>query len=339
MSSHLKGYSGYQKRVVKGIADLVGERPFSHERTSNNHLQIKVKGIDRVFYTSSTPSDHRTFENFISDIKSELKQIAQTETQPETAEPSQPSGSADEHKLRQGRLDKMIKTSIKRIRMTIDNLRNEELAALLSQPDQDPALVIKGFRENLIRREIDQVIKNKSKQDYITASQQKECEKTLEENLSFMMPTIACYQEQLGASPAESGTDNDQSNPQADTECSAALTSDTGALSSASHSPAETAPRPASTDRPVTEAKIPGTADTAASTAASGSVNLHQLVKEKSSKRLAIIKELPKNHIEALMADFSKALEQKHQDDVRDLVSQIKERGVSLDELQQALAG
>lgn len=66
-------------------------------------------------------------------------------------------------------------------------------------------------------------------------------------------------------------------------------------------------------------------------------MNLRQLVRAKRNKRLSEIKQLSKSEISSLIEDFQNALEQKHEEDIQDLVAQIKEKGITLAELQERL--
>ena len=67
-------YSKYQKRVIKFLNDLLGtDTPFTYERAKNNHLKVLIEGIPKPIYTGSTPSDCKSINNFMAEVKRELK--------------------------------------------------------------------------------------------------------------------------------------------------------------------------------------------------------------------------------------------------------------------------
>lgn len=70
---------------------------------------------------------------------------------------------------------------------------------------------------------------------------------------------------------------------------------------------------------------------------ASSSFVLADLMKEKSPKRIRLLKTLPKNHLALLIEDLKVALDQKHQEDIQQLIHLMQEKGIELAELQQAV--
>ncbi|MAC47636.1 MAG: hypothetical protein CMI12_12410 [Oceanospirillum sp.] len=306
MSNHLKAYTGYQKRVIKGVAELLEERPFSYKKKNNNHLEIKVKGIDRVFYTSATPSDHRAYENFLSDIKIELRKLSveEDDQNPVSTLPEKPKDA------RQASLDKITRTIIKRIRMNIDKIQKDEYDALLSHDTANEETIPK-LREALIDREIDLALKSKHDADYFPPGMIKQRKLAIRDNLDFMLPPIAYYHEKLkdrldqACSKFKEDQPDETQNPHSDH-------GDKEKEESALVQP----------DKPTEEKK---------------GMDLKALAKAKRNKRLSEIKQLSKSEIASLIEDFQKALEQKHEEDILDLVTQIKEKGVTLAEIQERL--
>lgn len=70
------GYSKYQKRVIKFLNDLLGaDTPFSYERTQTNHLKVLIDGVPKPIFTGSTPSDCKSINNFMAEVKRELEQV------------------------------------------------------------------------------------------------------------------------------------------------------------------------------------------------------------------------------------------------------------------------
>lgn len=179
MSNHLKGYTSFQKRVIKGLTELIEERPFSYKKTSNNHIEIKIKDIDRVFYSSGTPSDHRSYDNFLSDVRSTLRQQSEPEPAPHHSGKERPGNSTDSiDDRRQASLNKITRTIIKRIRMSIEKIQQDEWKAVLTEDDAHEN-ILRTFRDNLVEREIQLAMKLKKEKDYFSTVMIKQTRSTM----------------------------------------------------------------------------------------------------------------------------------------------------------------
>jgi len=356
MSNHLRAYSNYQKRVIKGVADLVGDLPFTYEKSSNNHLQIKIKGVDRVFFTSSTPSDRRSYENIMSDIRGELKRI-EVEGQPTPVNESLPE-SAEKSAARQAlqeMMDKSVHTIIKKHRNSIDKIKKDEFQAFLAADFDSEGDVVREFRKNLIKSEIERALKSRANNEFIPPGMINKSKKQIEENLNFMLPSMAHYQS-LGRdqAPAEHSDleplEHSSLEPTIKDSASIASTKENVGDSAVDDGNAA--------DRTVEDLPSEDLTDSNTTSNNSASLNdvgrsvakdvvetidepkdfLPQLLDEKPHKRLAAIKALSKKQIALLIEDCQKALEQKHQEDIRDLAHQIQAKGVSIEELEAALS-
>ncbi|MAD46340.1 MAG: hypothetical protein CMH98_15160 [Oceanospirillaceae bacterium] len=309
MSNHLKGYTSFQKRVIKGLAELIEERPFSYKKTSNNHIEIKIKGIDRVFYSSGTPSDHRSYDNFLSDVRSTLRQ--QSEPEPVLLLSGKDGPETDKDSIddrRQASLNKITRTIIKRIRMSIEKIQQDEWKAVLSEDDAHDN-IIRTFRDNLVEREIQLAMKLKKEKDYFPTAMIKQTRSTIGDHLDFMLPTPAYYHDLLKKKLVPAF--GDKADPEEKDD-----------VSSGQPDNPEKGTSPQVTVQP--EDRDQG-------------MNLRQLVRAKRNKRLSEIKKLSKSEISSLVEDFQNALEQKHEEDIQDLVAQIKEKGITLAEIQERL--
>lgn len=306
MSNYLKGYTGYQKRVIKGVAELLEERPFSYKKKNNNHLEIKVKGIDRVFYTSATPSDHRGYENFLSDIKIELRKLTESDVVPSNVIEPINTTQADD---RQASLDKITRTIIKRIRMSIDKIQQDEHRAVISDTAPNDE-IIRDFREALVTREIDLAMKSKDDKDYYPVAMLKQRKITIRDNLDFMLPSTAYYHDELKEKLDQARSELRESSP--------------NTTKNNEQGKKENVIEPVKQNEPVDREET--------------GMDLQQLAKAKRNKRISEIKKLTKGQITLLMNDFEEALGQKHEEDIQDLVAQIKEKGITLEEIQERLA-
>ncbi|WP_028303566.1 hypothetical protein [Oceanospirillum maris] len=351
MSSHLRAYSNYQKRVIKGVADLVGDLPFTYEKSSNNHLQIKIKGVDRVFFTSSTPSDRRSYENIMSDIRGELKRI-EVEEQPTPVDESLPE-SAEKSAARQAlqeMMDKSVRTIIKKHRNSIDKIKKDEFQAFLAADFDSEGDVVREFRKNLIKSEIERVLKSRTNNEFIPPGMINKSKKQIEENLNFMLPSMAHYQS-LGRdqAPAEHSDLEplEHSSLEPASTISAKDKVDDSAVEDLSSDDLTGSNRSSSgvvsldhvSHSVVKDSVAKNTvAKNVAEVIAESKDFLPQLLDEKPHKRLAAIKALSKKQIALLIEDCQKALEQKHQEDIRDLAHQIQAKGISIEELEAALS-
>ena len=219
-------------------------------------------------------------------------------------------------------MDKSVHTIIKKHRNSIDKIKKDEFQAFIAADSDNEGDVVREFRKNLIKSEIERVLKSRKNNEFIPPGIINKCKKQIEENLNFMLPSMAHYQ----------GLIRDQMSPE--------------------HSDLEPLDQPnlePTTQKKTKDDAEDGTADVlpsayqtgcAAGATGDGDVqnSLSQLLHEKPHKRLAAIKALSKKQIALLIEDCQKALEQKHQEDIRDLAHQIQAQGISIEELEAALS-
>lgn len=320
---HFKGYTNYQQNVIKRVAELVQDRPFTHEKAANNHLKILISGLDRPYFTSATPSDNRAFENIISDIKGAIRRAeahapASTVIRPDSLIQS------EEKQRKETELSKVTKAIIKRIRHHISKIRQDEYDSFLASEECDCSQVTQSFRLELVKSEVDLALKNKRSTDYFTSGQLKNLRKEVMEHLDFMLPTVAEYHDLFKAKlseiipdPSEPDTNKDNTK----IRVSQSTTSDSTDQNDGTIHPSATV------SDETTPLEVTGVES-----------QLQNLMKEKSHKRIATLKVLSKNQIAQLIDDCQKLLEQKHQEDIQAIVHQIQISGVSFDELKAAWA-
>lgn len=305
MTCHEKNFSIYQREAINRIKALIGDTPFEYEKSATNHLRVKISGIKRIFFTGSTPSDTRSIDNFIGDIRGELNKINASELKDN--KPKLPPKSvikANERKSAQKFMSDTTESIKKNIKYELEHIKKDEEKMLIESGGCDNNLGqnIRDFRKNLIKSKIDKILESKGKL-FIPPGPIKKCQGQLDDYLATLLPKIPEYKNGL-----------------LDKVYSHTLTGP----KDVAKTPEPELKKPLLVETPITEQ------DSMDNTLAS-------LVDAKSNKRVAMIKTLPKQKIIALIEDFQKALAQKHQDDIQFLAEQMQSRGISLSELKTVL--
>lgn len=325
MPHHLKKFSAYQKNAIKDLTRLLGDRPFLFEKTGSNHLQVKIQGVERVFHTGSTPSDYKSLLNFIGDVKAELKRLEHQELETGAAThtiEAQPSCMQPRQKPSQEvQIQRMAQIIIKSIRMNFDRIKDREYSMFFEQESPDPAQIAQ-FRADFVESEFAKAMKNRKDTDYFTKAAIRKGKEKVMEHLDFMLPTPAYYHEQLKQRLSQALRSTQ--------DVDSTMSEQTLVEQRASEQPV------LEQTSAVAESKKAASLDDEATSSASSSFVLADLMKEKSPKRIRLLKTLPKNHLALLIEDLKIALEQKHQEDIQQLIQLMQEKGIELTELQQA---
>lgn len=336
MSCHEKSFSTYQREVIKKVKALMGDTQVNYEKSPNNHLQIKIAGIDRVFFTSSTPSDSRSLDNFIGDIRAEINRLAMLDApQQIPAEPPNSVIKADARKSAQAFMVKVFEKTHKKLQRRLKHIERDEYQVFTTTTLDNRGDSVREFRKKLIKSEVEKAINTGKGKLFIPPGLNKKCQAELEEHLNTVLPSIPEYHHRMTQDMPLSAA----AMPQHSSPVIAPLASILPAQTQ-QQTPTKVEPSAAPADTPVAEkvlSQAPSTAKIeAADTAAPHNV-LDDLINAKPHKRLAQLKALSKQHIALLIDDCQKALQQKHQDDIDFLAEQMQSRGVSLHELQDAL--
>jgi cell wall assembly regulator SMI1 len=326
-----RSYTPYQRSAIKGIAKIVGETPFRYEKSSNNHLKVTIKGIDQVFFTSSTPSDHRSLENFLAEIRCAYKQKHRVEPSIQTEIPRSVR-KANAKKASIDAMGKVTEQLIKVFRNSLESFKEEEMRMVESSQTEFLGENIQAFRKRKIRAEIDRAIKSFGTGIFIPPGLIKQTQKQVGENLNFMLPTVPEYDRILslksgtsvqaiempeGSIQPEIPEDNQADIASTDPQQEKNPTQDKAANDdlNATSDPSKTSETVIITKPHISES---------ASSTQSYSFS-HELA------------DMTKRDIRQLIADCQRLLDEKHQADIQFLVSQMHEREVDLAELQTAL--
>ncbi|CAM3031263.1 hypothetical protein [Vibrio rarus] len=179
------GFSRYQKRVIKFLSDYLGVNiPFSYERTQTNHLKVLIEGVPKPMYTGATPSDRKSFNNFVADVKREIKALNNSETSTTSAK------NVKTVIAHTDKYDRVIKSSVKGLRGRIDTLKTREEEQVL---DSRSIECVNTFRSDTVKQAVSMAIQARKQVNYLKAKDIKEVEDKARTHLDFMMPTMACY--------------------------------------------------------------------------------------------------------------------------------------------------
>ncbi|OED77721.1 hypothetical protein, partial [Vibrio crassostreae] len=180
-------YSKYQKRVIKFLNDQLGTAtPFSYERTQTNHLKVLIDGVPKPIFTGSTPSDCKSINNFMAEVKREIiaskAEVDDSKPTPELPNPVKASN------------DKLIQGCIKSLRTRLPVLKSQEESRVLETQELDD---ITPNRLDAVKHSISFALQARKDGVYIKRNEMKELEQAILKHLNFMLPTMAYYSELL----------------------------------------------------------------------------------------------------------------------------------------------
>ena len=326
-----RSYTRYQRSAIKGIAKIVGETPFRYEKSSNNHLKVTIKGIDQVFFTSSTPSDHRSLENFLAEIRCAYKQKKQAVPSIQTEIPRSVR-KENAKKVSIEVMEKVTKQLIKVFRNSLESFKEEEMRMVESSQTELLGENIQAFRKKKIRVEIDRAIESFGTGVFIPPGLIKQTQKQVGENLNFMLPTVPEYNRILSLKSGASAQAIEM--PESSTQPEIPEDSQVDIASKDSQQERKPAPDKAANDDFNTAADPDKIPDTVIDT----KPNISESTISKQSYSFAQeLEDMTKRDIRQLIADCQRMLDEKHQADIQFLVTQMHEREVDLEELQAAL--
>lgn len=193
-------YSKYQKRVIKFLNDLLGTHtPFSYERTQSNHLKVLIEGVNKPLYTGSTPSDTRSINNFMAEVKKELRLSTQELTDGAEVDSGDLVANAEKSNVTIQSVfrpcyDKLIQTCIKSLRTQVASIKEQEKKQVVDLNDVE---FIKLARLKTVKHSISHVLQTYKHTGYIKPKAMREIETAILKHLNFMLPSIAFYSDLL----------------------------------------------------------------------------------------------------------------------------------------------
>ncbi|PSV28004.1 hypothetical protein [Photobacterium sp. GB-72] len=184
-------YSKYQKRAIKFLSDFLGaEIPFTYEKTQTNHLKVLIDGVPKPLFTGSTPSDCKSINNFMAEVKREVKASKETldiEQDTSVVKILLPTPFKQSQ-------DKLIQNCVKSLRTRLEVMKSQEEQKVLEEKSVN---VVSAFRSEAIKHALSFALQSRRQGGYIKPKEMKSLEAKIGSHLNFMMPTLAYYSELL----------------------------------------------------------------------------------------------------------------------------------------------
>lgn len=312
-------YSKYQKRVIKFLTDLLGtETPFTYEKTQSNHLKVLIDGVPKPMYTGSTPSDRKSIDNFMADVKRELKASKidsslddETQPKPQHLEP------VDEYH------DKIVQSCVKTLRSRLGMLKSQEQEQVLKNRSVDG---VTDHRNEVVKSMVALTTQARKPSTYLKHQEIKSIENTVLKHLKFMMPTLAHYSELLENKSKYKKDANETTN-------AAIRKPPSTATSATKTAPKPTIPLDESSKAESTEAFTQVTA------ASINPINLTaDLMAMQINNRINLLRRLSKGQALQLIDDIEQAMALNREQDIAAIVALIKEKDIPIEAISERLS-
>ncbi|EHA1079973.1 hypothetical protein I8Y06_000762 [Photobacterium damselae] len=339
MTTVSRTYSAYQKKVIRALSKLVGSRAFRYEKAQNNHLKIHIEGVDKPVFTSSTPSDCKALENFMSQVRGMIRAAEKQhplEVKVCEANPKQPHVCSHE---------KMISSIVKNIRLMAADLQDKEIDMVFEQGTVDG---ISEHRQTLIKKAITTALSHRKGGRYLTPSVMRCIEKDISHHVDFILPTVAHYAELLSksksmveskeetvvAQPIEQGANLDHSIV-IDAEMSAIKEKISLSLNDEFQRPQKQDETAIKTNKKKVQPVKKGTMKKPSRTVQAhiGEDDLSILMTLTSEQRIHQAKALTMTQIQALIDDLNQAMVEKHDEDIDDVIKLMHQKGLAIEDI------
>jgi uncharacterized protein YajQ (UPF0234 family) len=317
-------YSKYQRRVIKFLTDYLGsDIPFTYQRSQNNHLKILIDGVEKPMFTGSTPSDCKSINNFMAEVKREVKlsQELNTETT-DTCKPALPSSM----KINRERL---IQNSVKSLRTRLESIQSKEEAMILGNNSLD---CITRLRTATVKQALALSVQARKQGVYLKSTEMKSLETAIAKHLDFMLPTIAYYAElrKTNQKPMR----NQDTTPLVEYP---AISKEAEMKKTTSHKPSKSNNAMAIEDNAQTMRNIDATAlsareskETTKSTKQQASVVM-ELMAMPGRERVSQLQELSKQQALMLIDDINLALASNKEADIKKVIALIRENDLPIE--------
>ena len=337
-------YSAYQKKVIRSLSKLVGARAFRYEKAQNNHLKIHIEGVDKPVFTSSTPSDCKALENFMSQVRGMIRAAEKQyplEVKVCEANPKQPHVCSHE---------KMISSIVKNMRLMAADLQDKEIEMVFEQQAVEG---ISEYRQQVIKKAIGTALSHRKGGSYLTPSVIRCIEKDITHHVDFILPTVAHYADLLAKSkntakskPTSAAVQSLELGAEIDEE--EFIGAEINAVEEqAPLSLGDVFLLPQKQDQPVTTAakkkvklskksgvKKPSRMDQQQPV---GEDEMSMLMALTSEQRITQAKVLTMTQIQALVDDLKQAMVEKHDQDIDDVICLMAEKGLAIEDIMSRL--
>jgi hypothetical protein len=182
----VSSYSKYQRDIIKRIGKELGTSiAFSYGKCSNNHLKIYVDGLDKPFYTSSTPSDRKAGDNFMGDLRCALK-AAQLKRQSVIVV----TKHINNVQLKAQYIESLKDACIKTVRTSINQYAEKEELLVIKENSINS---LKPRRKKLASKIFEHTKKTNKNMHYITGKDSQSIKDEIIKHLNYMLPNTAEY--------------------------------------------------------------------------------------------------------------------------------------------------
>lgn len=336
-------YSAYQKKVIRSLAKLVGARAFRYEKAQNNHLKIHIEGVDKPIFTSSTPSDCKALENFMSQVRVMIR--AAEKQYPLAvkvceANPKQPHVCSHE---------KMITSIVKNMRLMAADLQDKEIEMVFEQQSVDG---IGEHRQQVIKKAINTALGHRKGGRYLTPSVMRCIEEDISHHVDFILPTVAHYAELLSKSKIAAKSKQEVAVAQSvvlDAECDDKdLIGEEIEIDQEKETLAlgDVFQMPVKHDQPLTKdnkqkvkpvKKLALKKPSRMAQQHVGEDDMSMLMTLTSEQRITQAKALTMVQIQALVDDLKQAMVEKHDEDIDDVIRLMAQKGLAIEDIMRRL--
>lgn len=182
----LNSFSKYQKDIIKKITKELGPNiPFKYEKTNSNHLKVLIEGLEKPRYTACTPSDIKSGDNFMADLRCALK-AAHLKRQPRTVI----SKRINTVQLKVQYIENLTASCIKTVRTNIKQYIEKEKTVVINE---NSISNLKSLRKSLATKIFTQNQKMTRQHQYITGADSKIIKNEVIKHLNYMLPNTADY--------------------------------------------------------------------------------------------------------------------------------------------------
>ncbi len=324
-------YTKYQKRVIKFLGDTLGTKtPFRYERAQNNHLKVLIDGVPKPLFTGSTPSDCKSLNNFMSEVKRELRALHTPQEEVGSSRAikgeAQVSTSNFDEKLLQG--------CIKSLRNRLEVIKSKEEALVIEHKNVE---VVSESRLQSVKHVLSHGLQQAKQQRYVKPKEMKQFEQHLLKHLNFMLPTLAFYSDLLNSksgyqavklsSDALSVAQMEKMVSQSD--CAAGVVGNIYPIQESALKEAQLCVSQGESRSEPPEAKAP---ILAVESAAKGQA-AQSLMALSSAERIAQFRSLSRAQSLSLIEEIEQAMALNREQDIESVVALIKEKGLPLESI------
>lgn len=303
-------YSKYQKRAIKFLSDYLGsDTPFSYERTQTNHLKVLIEGVESPLFTGSTPSDCKSINNFMAEVKRAVRASKQNDEQVESRVPD---------KFLNNKVvmtqDRLIQNCVKSLRARLDTMKSKEEAQVLATKSLDEIIT---YRTNSIKYALSLALHARKQGVYIKPKEMKEIECKIAQHLNFMLPTRAYYAELLDSKNKYKAKHVVANQEESLTNNVIKLEGTTKLKSITEQVSVENQPQPEVNMNNNKSQHQDGSAS--------------ELMAMSSNNRIALLRNLSKAQSLQLIDDINQALAMNREQDITEVVNMIKQKDLPLE--------